>query len=76
MTRRDTKTYRERICQGFSKNPKKFWAWVNTLKCKRTPIPSIIVDESQITDDAVKADKLNHYFYSIFTQEDMSNLTV
>ena len=41
MTGRDTKTYTERICRDFSKNPRKFWAWVNTLKGRHTPIPSI-----------------------------------
>ena len=70
MTRRDTKTYTERIYRDFSKNP---WAWMNTSKGMRTPIPSITADESRITDDAAKADKFNHYFYSVFTQEDMSN---
>ena len=73
MIRRDTKSYTERICQDFLKNPRKFWAWVNALKGRRTPIPSIIVGDSRISDDAVKADKFNHYFYSVFTQEDMSN---
>jgi len=73
MTRRDTQTYTERICQGFSKNPRKFWAWVNTSKGRRTPIPSITVDGSQIIDDTAKANNFNHYFYSVFTQEDMSS---
>ena len=59
MTRRDTKIYTERICRDFSKNPKKFWAWVNTSKDRRTPIPSITADESRITDDAAKADKFS-----------------
>ena len=73
MTRRDTKIYTERICRDFSKNPRKFWAWVNSSKGRRTPIPSITADESRITDDAAKADKFNHYFSSVFTQENMSN---
>ena len=63
----------ERTCWDFSKNPRKFWAWVNTSKDRCTPIPSITADESRITDDAAKADKFNYYFYSIFTQEAMSN---
>ena len=46
---------------------------MNTLKGRRTPIPSITADDSRITDDAAKVDKFNHYFYSAFTQEDMSN---
>ena len=73
MTRQDTKTYTEEICQGFSKNPRKFWSWVNTSKGKHIPIPSIIDDGTRITDDTVKAEKFNQYFYSVFTQEDMSN---
>ena len=73
MTRQDTKTYTEKICQGFLKNPRKFWSWVNTSKGKRIPIPSIIDDDRRITDHTVKAEKFNHYFYSVFTQEDMSN---
>ena len=48
-------------------------AWVNTSKGKRTPIPSITDDGRGIADDTLKADKFNHYFYSVFTQEDMSN---
>ena len=30
-------------------------------------------DGSLVTDEAVKADKFNRYFYSVFTQENMSN---
>ena len=48
---------------------------MNTSKGRYTPIPSITADKSRITDDAAKVDKFNHYFYSVFTQEDidMSN---
>ena len=44
MTRRDTRTYTERICQDFTTNPRKFWAWVNSSKGRRTPIPPITVN--------------------------------
>ena len=60
MTRRDTKTYTEEICQGFLKNPRKLWALVNTSNGKHTPIPSIIDDGTRITDDTVTAEKFNH----------------
>ena len=57
----------------FFEEPKKILVWVNTSKGKRTPIPSIKDDDTWITNDTVKAEKFNHYFYSVFTQEDMSN---
>ena len=63
MTRRDTKTYTEKVCQSFSKNLRKLWAWVNTSKGKCTPIPSITDDGTRITDDAVKADKFLFCFH-------------
>ena len=73
MTRRDTRTYTERICQDFTTNPRKFWAWVNSSKGRHTPIPPITVNGTQIFDDAIKAEEFNHYFHSVFTKEDMSN---
>ena len=50
MTRWDTKAYTKKLLR-FSKNPRKFWAWVNPSKGRHAPIPPVTVSGTQITDD-------------------------
>ena len=58
------------ICQNYSKSPKNFLGWLNQSKGYRNPIPSLLCDDSVISDDAKKASCFNRYFISDFTVED------
>ena len=74
MTRRDTKLYADRVCQDCYKNPKRFWAWLNSSKNSRTQIPPITVAGEQLTDTRTKANEFNQFFHSVFTKERTSDL--
>jgi len=71
LTRYDTKHHVLNICDDYSNNPKKFWSWVNRSKGYRNPIPSIVCDDTVISDDVGKASCFNEYFSSVFTVEDL-----
>ena len=73
LTRLDTTQYTEHICQQYFGNPKKFWSWVNSSKGKCNPIPTLTHNGELVIDDADKANLFNRYFYSVFTQEDLSS---
>ena len=74
-TRYDTKQFTESLCKDFSKDPKKFWNWVNSSKGRRDPIPALVDNNETITDDIKKAEVFNRYFYSVFTKEDMTEFS-
>ena len=73
LTRYDTKHHVYNICDNYSKNPKKFWSWVNRSKGYRKPIPSLVCDDTVISDDADKASCFNRYFNLVFTVEDLDS---
>ena len=68
MTRRDTKLT-NKVFQDCYKNPKKFWAWLNSSKGRRAQIPPITVAGVQLTETVAKAKEFNQYFHSVFTKE-------
>jgi len=74
LTRLDTKWYTERICHQYHGNPKKFWNWINSSKTKCQPIPILMQNGETIKNDQDKANVFNRYFYSVFTQKDLSDL--
>lgn len=49
-------------------------SFVNHSRACQSPLPAINVDGSLIHDDLVKANTLNKYFSSVFTDENISNL--
>ena len=67
MTRRDTKLYTNKVCQDCYKNPKKFWAWINSSKGRLAQLPPITVAGVQLTETVAKANEFNQYFHSVFT---------
>ena len=73
LTRYDTKHHVLNIYHDYSKNPKKFWSYLNQSKGYRNPIPSLVTDDSLISDDAKKASCFNKYFSSVFTVEDFDS---
>ena len=75
LTRHDTKHHAANICSDYTKNPKRFWSWVNASKGYRDPIPTLNYNGSVISDDDAKATCFNNYFSSVFTSEDKSTLS-
>ena len=53
-------------------NPRQFWRWLKSTRNGRTDLPSIqLLDgEEALTTDEQKADLFNHFFSSVFTEED------
>jgi len=51
---------------------KKFWKYIKTLRKDSTGIPPLRLKNQLITDAQEKADALNDQFYSVFTDEDLS----
>ena len=75
MTRRDTKLYTSKVCQDCYKSPKKFWAWINSSKSRHAQIPPITAVGVQLTETVAKANEFNQYFHSVFTKEQISDLS-
>ena len=57
------------IGAGFQVNPKKFWCYVRSCKLEDNDIPPLRYGNNLCTSDKSKAEALNSYFYSVFTQE-------
>ena len=74
-TRQDTGDYAESISNSSFTHPKRFWRWINSSKGYRSPIPPLYVKGSTVSDDSDKAEILNNHFCSVFTDEDVSNLS-
>ena len=74
-TRQDTGEYVESISNSSFTHPKRFWRWINSSKGYRSPIPPLYVKGSTVSDDSDKAEILNNHFCSVFTDEDVSNLS-
>ena len=76
LTRHDTREHAIKICSfDYTKNPNKFWSWVNASKAYREPIPTLNYEGSVISDDTAKASCFNNYFSSVFTREDTISLS-
>ena len=72
MTRYETK--KRAIDLSQSSTIKKFWSWVNSVKHHHASLSPLHSENTIITDDCAKADMFNKYFYSVFTDENASNL--
>ena len=72
LSRSDTK--RRALDLSQSSVSKEFWSWINSFKCHCTCLPPLQSDDTIVTDDSVKADMFDKYFYSVFTNEDITNL--
>lgn len=57
------------IGASFQVNPKKFWSYVRSCKLEDNGIPLLRYGNKLCTSDKSKAEALNSYFYSVFTQE-------
>ena len=60
------------IGSSLTENPKKFWSYVRSCKSENIGIPPLKNDNSSISvTDKDKAESLNSYFHSVFTQEQL-----
>ena len=60
------------IANSLTDNPKKFWSYVRNSKSENLCIsPRKNSDSSVCVTDKDKAESLNSYFHSVFTQEQM-----
>ncbi|KXJ08786.1 hypothetical protein AC249_AIPGENE26629 [Exaiptasia diaphana] len=50
-------------------NPKKFWSYVKQARCENIGIPTLYSGDSVYISDSDKAEVLNTFFQSIFTQD-------
>ena len=74
-TRRLRKNFERNLANDVKKQPKKFWAYVNSRTKTRSKIPSLnTVDGCKARTVAEKAEALNEFFSSVFTEERMDNI--
>ena len=63
------------IASNCKKHPKKFWSYVHSKLKSRVRIPALIkTDGTSVSGEKEKANALNDYFCSVFTDEDLSNI--
>jgi hypothetical protein len=74
-SRRAKKDFERNIAREAKANPKAFFKYVNSRLKTHAKIPDLIVNGTKISSDQDKAQALNDYFCSVFTQEDLSNIT-
>ena len=74
-TRADAKDKAITLSNCFRTAVKKFWQWVNSVKRFRASLPPLLDGVTSIKSDSAKADLFNRYFYSVFTDEDCSDLS-
>ena len=72
--RQDTAHHSNLVSKQCHSNPKQFWRWINSVKGYRNPIPPLHDSGNTITEDREKASLFNHYFCSVFTKENTTNL--
>ena len=72
-TKADAKNKASTLSNCFRTAAKKFWQWVNSVKCYRMSLHLLLAGDVPITNDCAKADLFNQYFYSVFTDEDCSD---
>ena len=75
----DTKTshtnYQNRLFDNEGQVSKKFWKFVKNLRKDRVGVSTLKLDDKILGDGTEKANTtLNNQFYSVFTNEDLTNL--
>ena len=71
------KEHEKKISQNCKHNVKSFWKYVNTKLKRTTGVPNLKKpDKSLTTTDEEKANVLNDFFSSVFTEEDLSDIPI
>ena len=75
LTRRLRLEFENNIALDIKREPKKFWAYVKSKTKTRSKIPSLQQkDGSKVSTPSEKAEVLNNFFGSVFTDEDTDNI--
>ncbi|KAI8484062.1 hypothetical protein Bbelb_381800 [Branchiostoma belcheri] len=75
LTRRLRYDFESNLVRDLKQNPKSFWRYVNSrLKTKTTIGDLKKADGTMTSSNKEKADTLNQYFCSVFTEEDTDNM--
>ena len=74
-TRNETKIKAITLSNCFRTAAKKFWQWVTSIRRYRMSLPPIFNGDTTVTNDHARADVFNKYFYSVFADEDCSDLS-
>ncbi len=64
----------EILAPQMEENPKVFWRYIKSLKRDNVGIPTLRSNGELISDSGHKAEVLNNYLQSVFTQEDSTSL--
>ena len=73
--RKAVKNHEKKIVKESKTNPRSFWKYVNTKLSRSTGIPNLTKTDGNLTSsDDEKANVLNSFFSSVFTQEDLSDI--
>lgn len=59
------------IGDSLTENPKKFWSYVKHNRSENLGIPPLRTDQGVFVTDKDKAETLNTYFFSVFTNEQL-----
>ncbi|KAI8501334.1 hypothetical protein Bbelb_206050 [Branchiostoma belcheri] len=75
LTRRLRYEFESNLVRDLKQNPKSFWRYVNSRLKTKTTIGDIKkADGTMTSSNKEKADTLNQYFCSVFTEEDTDNM--
>ena len=73
--RRAKRQFEKRLAKEIKNSPKGFWNYVRSKTKVKSGISDLIKDDGEKTQtDEEKADVLNNFFASVFTQEDISHI--
>jgi len=67
--------FEEDIAENIKFDPKPFWRYTNSKLKSRPKLGDLVDEDGKLTsDDNKKAELLNNFFTSVFTQEDTSKI--
>ena len=73
--RRAKRDYEKKLARESKSNPKAFFKYANSKLKTRCAVPNLIQSNGTLTDnDRNKAEELNSYFKSVFTNEDLASI--
>jgi len=75
VTRQARADFEEQLMSGFKENPKPFWSYVNGQRSSRSGVaPLKNMNGDIMTEANDKADVLNEFFSSVFTEERLDDM--
>ena len=75
LTRKLQKEFEKDIIKKLKKDPKAFWRYANSKLKTRSKIADLLKSDGTLTQtEEEKAQVLNDFFSSVFTEEDLSNI--